>query len=58
MFVLISDIKTRLVLGGKINRKLGALKPKAYNYLTDNNNEDKKAKNSKWCIIKKNKFED
>ena len=36
-----------------------ALRPKAYNYLTDDNDENKKAKGTKKCAIKRKlKFED
>ena len=36
-----------------------AVRPKAYNYLTDDNDENKKAKGTKKCAIKRKlKFED
>ena len=38
-------------LGEKIMKKYVA---KTYSYLKDNNDEDKKAKNTKKCVIKKN----
>ena len=40
-------------LGGKIITEFGALRPKTYSYLTDDGKEDKKAKGTKQCIIKK-----
>ena len=40
-------------LGGKIITEFVTLKPKTYLYLTDNGKEDKKAKGTKKCIIKK-----
>ena len=40
-------------LDGKIMKELTALKFKTYSYLTDNNDEDKKGKCTKKCIIKK-----
>ena len=46
-------------LGGKIRKEFAVLKAKTYSYLTDNNNEDKKAKDTKKCVVKiKLKFED
>ena len=45
-------------LGGKITKFVG-LRPKIYSYLVDDGNEDKKAKGSKKCVIKRNlKFQD
>ena len=39
-------------------KKVGALRPKAYKYSTDNNNEDKKSQRHKTCVVKrKHKFE-
>ena len=38
-------------LGEKIMKKYVA---KTYSYLKDDNDEDKKAKNTKKCVIKKN----
>ena len=38
--------------------KFAALKPKTYNYLIDDNNENKKAKDKKKRVIKNLKFED
>ena len=40
-------------LGGKIITKFITLRPKTYSYLTDDGKEDKKAKGTKKCIIKK-----
>ena len=46
-------------LGGKIMTKIIALRPKAYSYLTDDCEEDKKAKGTKKCVIKRRlKFND
>ena len=39
-------------LGGKIKKWFAALRAKTYSYLTDNNNEDKKARDIKKCVIK------
>ena len=40
-------------LGGKIITEFITLRPKAYSFITDNSKEDKKAKGTKKCIIKK-----
>ena len=40
-------------LGAKIITELVTLRPKTYSYLTDDGQEDKKAKRTKKCIIKK-----
>ena len=40
-------------LGGKIITEFVTLKPKAYSYLTNAGKEDKKAKETKKCIIKR-----
>ena len=40
-------------LGGKIMTALEALGPKTYAYLTDDCKEDKKAKGTKKCVIKR-----
>ena len=40
-------------LGGKIITEFATLSPKTYSYLTDDGKEDKKAKGTKKCIIKK-----
>ena len=40
-------------LGGKIITEFVTLKPKTYSFLTDDGKEDKKAKGTKNCIIKK-----
>ena len=46
-------------LGGKIITKFATLRPKTYSFLTDDGKEDKKAKGTKKCIIKKMiKFKD
>ena len=40
-------------LGGKIITEFVTLRPKTYSYLTDDGKEDKKAKGTKQCVIKK-----
>ena len=46
-------------LGGEIIIEFITLRPKTYSYLTDNDKEDKKAKGTKKCVIKKTiKFND
>ena len=46
-------------LGFKATTEFAALRPKTYSYLTDNNDEIKKAKDAeKWVINRKLKFED
>ena len=40
-------------LGGKIITEFVTLRPKTYSFLTDDGKEDKKAKGTKKCIIKK-----
>ena len=47
-------------LGGKIMTEFVALRPKIYSYLTDNCEEDKKAKGTKKCVIrlKSNDYKD
>ena len=40
-------------LGGKIITEFVTLRPKTYSFLTNNGKEDKKAKGTKNCIIKK-----
>ena len=40
-------------LGGKIITEFVILRPKTYSFLTDDGKEDKKAKGTKKCIIKK-----
>ena len=40
-------------LGGKIITEFGTLRPKTYSLLTDDGKEDKKAKGTKKCVIKK-----
>ena len=45
-------------LGGKIMNNLLGLRAKTYSYLTDINGEDKKAKDTKKCLMKRKvKFE-
>ena len=48
---LIGLMKDELV--GKIMTELVALRPKTYSYLTDDCKEDKKAKGTKKCVIKR-----
>ena len=46
-------------LGGRIMTEFITLRPKAYTYLTDDSKEDKKAKGTKKCVIKRMiKFDD
>ena len=46
-------------LGGQIKRESVGLRAKTYSYLKDNNDEDKKAKSTKKCVIKRKlKFQD
>ena len=46
-------------LGGKIIMEFITLRPKTYSYLTDDGKEDKKAKGTKKCVIKRMiKFDD
>ena len=46
-------------LGGKTITEFVTLRPKTYSFLTDDSKEDKKAKGTKKCIIKKTiKFSD
>ena len=40
-------------LGGRIMTEFAALRPKTYSYLTDDCKEDKKAKGTKKCMIKR-----
>ena len=45
--------------GGKIITEFVTLRPKTYSFLTDDGKEDKKAKGTKKCLIKKKiKFND
>ena len=44
---------TKDELGGKIMTEFVALRPKTYSYLTDDCEEDKKAKGTKKCVIKR-----
>ena len=46
-------------LGGQIMKEFVGLRAKTYSYLKDNNDEDKKSKGTKKCVIKRNlKFQD
>ena len=46
-------------LGGKIMKEFVELRSKTYSYLKGNNDEDKKAKDTKKCVIKRKiKFQD
>ena len=40
-------------LGGKVITEFATLRPKTYSFLTDDGKEDKKAKGTKKCVIKK-----
>ena len=40
-------------LGEQIMKELFGLRAKTYNYLKDNNDENKKAKDTKKCVIKR-----
>ena len=40
-------------LGGRIITKSVTLRPKTYSYLTDDGEEDEKAKGTKKCVIKR-----
>ena len=40
-------------LGGKIIKEFVGLRAKTYSYLKDNNDEDRKAKGTKKCVIKR-----
>ena len=45
-------------LGGKIIRKFVGLRAKTYSYLIEDGSDDKKAKDTKKCVIKRKlKFE-
>ena len=44
---------TKDELGGKIIMEFVTLRPKTYSFLTDDGKEDKKAKGTKKCVIKK-----
>ena len=41
-------------LGGKVITEFVALRPMTYSYLTDDCKEDKKARETKKCVVKKN----
>ena len=46
-------------IGGQVIKEFVGLRKKTYSYLKDNNDEDKKAKGTKKCDIKRKlKFED
>ena len=46
-------------LVGLLMKKIFGLRAKTYTYLKENNDEDKKAKGTKTCVIKRKlKFED
>ena len=46
-------------LGGQIMKEFDVLRAKRYTYLKDNNDEDKKVKGTKKCVIKRKlKFQD
>ena len=52
-------ITMRDELGGQIMKEFVGLRNKTYSYFKDNNNEDKKAKGTKKCVIKRKlKFQD
>ena len=40
-------------LGGQVTKEFDGLRAKIYSYLKNNNDEDKKAKGTKTCVIKK-----
>ena len=46
-------MKDGKIIGGKIITQFVTLRPKTYSYLTDDGKEDKKAKGTKKCVIKK-----
>ena len=41
-------------LGGQVMKEFAGLRAKAYSYLKDSNDEDKKAKDTKKCVLKEN----
>ena len=41
-------------LGGQVMKEFFRLRAKTYSYLKDNNDEDKKAKGTEKCVIKRN----
>ena len=46
-------------LDGQIMKEFVGLRAKTYSYLNDNNDEDKKAKGTKKCVMKRKlKFQD
>ena len=40
-------------IGGKITKEFVGLRAKPYSYLIDNDSEDKKARDTKKCVIKR-----
>ena len=48
-----NDVEKRFELGGKIITEFVTLRPKTYWYSTDDGKEDKKAKGTKKCVIKR-----
>ena len=40
-------------LGGKIMTEFSTLRPKTYSYLTDNNDENKEAEDTKMCVMER-----
>ena len=40
-------------LGGQIMKEFAGLRAKAYSYLKENNDEDKKARGTKKCVLKR-----
>ena len=40
-------------LGGQVMEEFVGLRAKSYSYLKDNNDEDKNAKDTKMCVIKR-----
>ena len=40
-------------LGGQVTKEFDGLRAKIYSYLKNNNDEDKKVKGTKTCVIKK-----
>ena len=50
---IVNDVEKRFELGGKIITEFVTLRPKTYSYSTDDGKEDKKAKGTKKCVIKR-----
>ena len=58
LYIKTGDITNIYKLGEKIMTKFVGLRVKTYSYLIDEGSEDKKAKTTKVCVIKrKRKFE-